>query len=68
MSRTLLLPLLVLLGLVASVEDHEAHASTLEALRGRRLGLAGHAWFETYSVLIACRPGCAARRPMSFTC
>src|SRR5450759_2068821 len=33
------------------VEDHEAHAATLEALRGRRLGLAGHAWFETYSVL-----------------
>jgi predicted nucleic acid-binding protein len=33
------------------VEDHEAHATTLEALRGRRLGLAGHAWFVTYSVL-----------------
>jgi predicted nucleic acid-binding protein len=33
------------------VEDHEAHAAALEALRGRRLGLAGHAWFETYSVL-----------------
>ncbi len=33
------------------VEDHEAHAATLEAVRGRRLGLAGHAWFETYSVL-----------------
>ncbi len=33
------------------VEDHEAHAATLEAIRGRRLGLAGHAWFETYSVL-----------------
>jgi predicted nucleic acid-binding protein len=33
------------------VEDHKAHASTLEAVRGRRLGLAGHAWFETYSVL-----------------
>jgi predicted nucleic acid-binding protein len=33
------------------VEDHEAHAATVEALRGRRLGLAGHAWFETYSVL-----------------
>lgn len=33
------------------VEDHESHAATLEALRGRRLGLAGHAWFETYSVL-----------------
>lgn len=33
------------------VEDHEAHDATLEAVRGRRLGLAGHAWFETFSVL-----------------
>ena len=33
------------------VEDHEAHVATLDAVRGRRLGLAGHAWFETYSVL-----------------
>jgi predicted nucleic acid-binding protein len=33
------------------VEDHEAHEVTLAAVRGRRLGLAGHAWFETYSVL-----------------
>jgi predicted nucleic acid-binding protein len=33
------------------VEDHQAHATTLEAVRGRRLGLSGHAWFETYSVL-----------------
>ena len=33
------------------LEDHEAHDSTLDAVRGRRLGLAGHAWFETYSVL-----------------
>ena len=33
------------------IEDHEAHGATLEAVRGRRLGLAGHAWFETYSVL-----------------
>jgi len=33
------------------VEDHEAHHETLEAVRGQRLGLAGHAWFETYSVL-----------------
>ena len=33
------------------VEDHEAHAVALAALKGRRLGLAGHAWFETYSVL-----------------
>jgi predicted nucleic acid-binding protein len=33
------------------VEDHDAHIATLDAVRGRRLGLAGHAWFETYSVL-----------------
>jgi len=33
------------------LEDHEAHAATLDALQGRRLGLAGHAWFEAYSVL-----------------
>jgi predicted nucleic acid-binding protein len=33
------------------VEDHEAHVATLDAVRGRRLGLAGHAWFEAYSVL-----------------
>lgn len=33
------------------VEDHETHVATLDAVRGRRLGLAGHAWFEAYSVL-----------------
>ncbi len=33
------------------VEDHEAHVATRAAVRGRRLGLAGHAWFETFSVL-----------------
>jgi predicted nucleic acid-binding protein len=33
------------------VEDHEAHEATLKAIGGRQLGLAGHAWFETYSVL-----------------
>src|SRR3989304_3134343 len=33
------------------VEDHEAHVATLDAVRGRRLGLAGPAWFEAYSVL-----------------
>ena len=44
------------------VEDHEAHAATLEAVRGRRLGLAGHAWFETYSVLTRL-PGSLRRSP-----
>ena len=44
------------------VEDHEAHAATLEAVRGRRLGLAGHAWFETYSILTRL-PGGRRRSP-----
>jgi len=39
------------------VEDHDAHVATLDAVRGRRLGLAGHAWFETYSVLTRLPPG-----------
>lgn len=39
------------------VEDHQHHAATLEAVRCRRLGLAGHAWFETYSVLTRLPPG-----------
>ena len=39
------------------VEDHEAHVATIDAVRGRRLGLAGHAWFETYSVLTRLPPG-----------
>src|SRR4051794_3978766 len=33
------------------VADHAGHATAIEATRGMRLGLAGHAWFETYSVL-----------------
>jgi predicted nucleic acid-binding protein len=44
------------------LEDHEAHAATLEAVRGRHLGLAGHAWFETYSVLTRL-PGPLRRSP-----
>lgn len=44
------------------VEDHEAHAATIKAVRGRRLGLAGHAWFETYSVLTRL-PGLLRRSP-----
>jgi predicted nucleic acid-binding protein len=44
------------------VEDHEDHEATLEAVRGRRLGLAGHAWFETYSVLTRL-PGARRRSP-----
>jgi predicted nucleic acid-binding protein len=44
------------------VEDHESHLATLDAVRGRRLGLAGHAWFETYSVLTRL-PGGLRRSP-----
>jgi predicted nucleic acid-binding protein len=34
-----------------SVTVHSAHAASVEALDGQVLGLAGHAWFETFSVL-----------------
>ncbi len=44
------------------VEDHEHHASTLRALGTRRLGLAGHAAFETFSVLTRL-PSPARRSP-----
>jgi predicted nucleic acid-binding protein len=40
-----------------AVADHEAHARTVEATHGLRLGLCGHAWFETYSVLTRLPPG-----------
>lgn len=33
------------------VADHEHHATVTASLSGRRLGLAGHAALETYSVL-----------------
>lgn len=39
-----------------SVADHEHHHATSEALHGRRLGLAGHAAFETFSVLTRLPP------------
>ncbi len=45
------------------VADHHAHATTWDALHDRDLGLAGHAWFETFSVLTRL-PG-AARRDAS---
>jgi len=50
------------------VEDHEAHSVTLNAVGGRRLGLSGHAWFETYSVLTRLPGGSADRRPTPFAC
>ncbi len=42
------------------VADHEHHQSVREALVGRQLGLAGHAAFETFSVLTRL-PGPARR-------
>jgi predicted nucleic acid-binding protein len=39
-----------------SVADHVHHEVVFDALRGRRLGLAGHAAFETYSVLTRMPP------------
>jgi predicted nucleic acid-binding protein len=42
--------------------DHENHRETVAAVHGHRLGLAGHAWFETYSVLTRLPPG-ARRSP-----
>jgi toxin FitB len=44
------------------LEDHDGHAATVAAVRGRRLGLAGHAWFETFSVLTRL-PGDLRRSP-----
>ncbi len=39
-----------------AVADHADHETTVEALRGRPLGLAGHAAFETFSVLTRLPP------------
>lgn len=38
------------------VRDHEHHEATFAALADRRLGLAGHAAFETFSVLTRLPP------------
>jgi predicted nucleic acid-binding protein len=38
------------------VADHSSHPAVAEALGDRRLGLAGHAAFETYSVLTRLPP------------
>ncbi len=45
-----------------TVADHEQHDATFAALQGRRLGLAGHAAFETFSVLTRL-PAPARRTP-----
>jgi predicted nucleic acid-binding protein len=39
-----------------AVADHEHHESTFNAVGHRRLGLAGHAAFETFSVLTRLPP------------
>ncbi len=38
------------------VADHELHRSAIERLDGQQLGLAGHAAFETFSVLTRLPP------------
>jgi predicted nucleic acid-binding protein len=38
------------------VEDHEHHGPTMRSIGGRRLGLAGHAAYETFSVLTRLPP------------
>jgi predicted nucleic acid-binding protein len=48
------------------VSDHSAHDRTWEALAERRLGMAGHAWFETFSVLTRL-PGPSRRDPATVT-
>ncbi|WP_300008889.1 type II toxin-antitoxin system VapC family toxin [Pseudonocardia sp.] len=45
-----------------SVADHEGRAAARAAVEGRRIGLAGHAAFETYSVLTRL-PAPARRTP-----
>lgn len=45
------------------VEDHQEHELVFDALKGKILGLAGHAFFETYSVLTRL-PGAARRSPL----
>ncbi len=49
-----------------SVADHEYHGVALDALEGRRLGLSGHAAFETFSVLTRLPPP-ARRSPAVVT-
>ena len=40
------------------VADHEHHEATAAALDGRRLGLAGHAAFETFSATSSATTTC----------
>lgn len=47
-----------------TIADHEHHDEVIRVLEGRRLGLAGHAAFETFSVLTRLPPP-ARRTPAS---
>lgn len=60
MTPDLLVDTSVAIALV--VADHELHDATVERAGRRRLGLSGHAAFETYSVLTRL-PGAARRGP-----
>jgi predicted nucleic acid-binding protein len=53
-GRSVLVDTSVALALL--IEGHEHNHSTLQALSGLRLGLAGHAAYETYSVLTRLPP------------
>jgi predicted nucleic acid-binding protein len=53
-GRTLLVDTSVAVAL--AVADHEDHEATVRAVGRRRLGLAGHAAFETFSVLTRLPP------------
>jgi predicted nucleic acid-binding protein len=50
------------IAIALTVADHEHHEATFRALGRRRLGLAGHAAFETFSVLTRL-PAPARRTP-----
>lgn len=49
--------------LAVAISDHEAHEATTRALDGRLLGLAGHAAFETFSVLTRLPPAARLTPP-----
>ncbi|MDQ3690285.1 MAG: type II toxin-antitoxin system VapC family toxin [Chloroflexota bacterium] len=46
-----------------ALKGHPDHAASAARLRGKRVGLSGHAWFETYSVLTR-MPGSLRRSPV----
>ncbi len=52
--RTVLLDTSV--AVAVCTEDHAAHQRGIDAIGDRRVGLAGHAWFETFSVLTRLPP------------